>query len=378
MRVPIEIIAEIIDYVDLDGDLGDTLQLRLVSHLFNQETLKALLHSEEIPPRVVQHLLQMNGVDVQPQIIHHRLVQCRKVHAPSGIDGEEIRRTCFLGGRGPRAFSEWEMISSLPPNLIRPFLIRRMQRGLGDPCLLSVFMDRSIVLIAEHNDETNQQNRQELLQEKAASFDTELLDERFCENFLNSLFDQSGLDYWLPLYDAAHLTVYPRPEDNLRLFHIFRLSHIASQIRDLKGGEILHCPIGDLLAHHPTTPEYARLFAIDCFNVIINSNNDLLYNELLVSNTGKLLNTLSVPERIWCAAKQAKWKLCKDLIDRALGEFRWTFTEDAIRRPIAIEKIVRALVQAGEQTHSGRVSIQELLECEDIKQVQAWAESFNL
>lgn len=318
----------------------------------------------------------MNDVDVQPQIIQNQLVQFRKLNAPTDENGETVRRrTCFMGG-GIRLPPEYDMPPPLPLNLIRPYLICRIQRGSENPCLLSVFIDRSIDLIGEHKNKLNQQNRQNLVQEIAASFNTELLNQRFCKYFLNSLLDRLGIGYWLPLYDAAHLTVYPKPEDHLRLFYIFRLSHIASQNRELRDVAITHCPINDLLAHHPATPEYARLFAIDCFNIIVNSNNNLLYDELLVSNTGKLLNNLSMPERIWCAAKQGKWELCEELIDRALGECNWV-TEDAIRKRIAIARIVEALVQAGDQTHSGRVSIQELLECEGMKQIQAWAKSFD-
>lgn len=318
----------------------------------------------------------MNSVDVQPQIIQNQLVQFRKLNAPTDENGEKIqRRTCFMGG-GITLPPEYDMPPPLPSNLIRPYLICRMQRGSEDPCLLSVFMDRSIDLIAEHNDKLNQHNRQERFQEIAASFNTELLNERFCKYFLNSLLDRPGIDYWLPLYDAAHLTIYPKFEDNIRLFYIFRLSHIASQNRELRDVAILHCPINELLAHHPATPEYARLFAIDCFNVIVNSNNNLLYDELRNSNTGKLLNNLSMPERIWCAAKQGKWELCGALINRTLRGYK-RVTEDAVRKKIAIERIVEALIQAGDQTHSGRVSIQELLECEGMKQIQAWAESFD-
>lgn len=318
----------------------------------------------------------MNGVDVQPQTLHSQLLRYRSLFAPTDENGEEvIRRSCFIGSqrKGPL---DYLLPGQLPSDLIRPYLICRMRQGSDDPCLISVFIDRSIDLVAEQNDDISQQDRERLRLEMAASFNIGLLEAHYSRDFFNSLFDSCGINYWLPIYDAAGLTIYPKPEDNLRLYYIFRLSHIANQNRDPRDDAIRYSPIGDLLANPPATPEYARLFAIDCFNLAVSSNNDLIYNELCFSNTGKLLNTLTWPERIWCAAKQKNLELCAALIDRALGEPTETMF-DATSQRLTILVIVEALVQAGDVTHSGRVAVEELMECKDTTEIQSWIQNFD-
>lgn len=210
----------------------------------------------------------------------------------------------------------------------------------------------------------------------AASFDVSLLEEGFSDGLFDSLFNEHGLNYWLPLYDAAHLTVYPRPEDNLRLFYIFRLSHIVSQRRNTMWLAKELEPISGLLAHHPETPEYARLFAIDCFNLATKSNSDVLYNDFLVSNTGQLLNGLTLPERIWCAAKQGKQDLCKALVDRSLKEPMFLCVEHSKLR-LAICVVAHGLAEAGEETHSGRTLVEEFLKCKDMKEVKKLCENID-
>lgn len=321
-------------------------------------------------------LLLMNGVDMQSQTLHNQLLVYRKLFAPTDKNGEEvIRRSCFMGAerKGPCPYN---VASRLPSVLIRPYLICRVRQSSDDPCLLSVFIDRSIDLVAEQNHDTSHQDRDRLRLKIAASFNTRLLEEHYSRDSFNSLFDSCGLDYWLPLYDAARLTIYPKPEDNLRLYYIFRLSHIANQNRDPRDDVIRYSPIGDLLASPPATPEYARLFAIDCYNLAVNSNNDLIYNELCFSNTGSLLNTLSWPERIWCAAKQKNMELCAALIDRVLGEPPWVM-DRVTKQRLGILVIVEALVQAGDGTHSGRIAVKELLGCKDMGEVQIWARDFD-
>lgn len=331
----------------------------------------------DIHPRLLEKLLLMNGVDAPPQILHDRFLTYRIFHVPTDPDGEDfVRGQCIMGGPRRRPTPDYSMPQPLTSDLLRPFLISRMQQASEHHCLLSVFIDRSINLIEENTEEFQQQDRQRIRREMAASFDTRLLKPRFSRYLFDSLFDSIGIGYWLPLYDAAHLTVYPKPEDNLRLYYIFRLCHIAKQKRDPRDDEIRYGPIGDLLASPPTTPEYARLFAIDCFNLAVKSNNDLIYHELCFSNTGKLLSNLTVPERIWCAAKQTNQELCAALIDRALGEPIWV-TVGASRHRLSILVIVEALVQAGDTTHSGRVAIEELLECKDVKQIRSWVQDFD-
>jgi hypothetical protein len=167
-------------------------------------------------------------------------------------------------------------------------------------------MDRSIDLNIACQDEQTSSNRQKLRQDMIASLDTSLVDR--AGSLFNTLFDSHGLTYWLPHYDAAHLTVQPKVEDNIRLFYIFRVVYNATQ--GLNYGDILSVScksevdtLTDMLSQPPASPEYARLFALDCLNLATNSKSKWLLMDFFNSNTGRLLDNSSLPGRVWYVVK---------------------------------------------------------------------------
>ena len=54
----------------------------------------------------------------------------------------------------------------------------------------------------------------------------------------------------------------------------------------------------DILANPPSTPEYARVFTIDAFNLAISSKNENIVDAFLTSETGMRLGCLTKAERI--------------------------------------------------------------------------------
>lgn len=186
----------------------------------------------------------------------------------------------------------------LPSCLLRPYLAGRMKRAAAGPGLFSVFVDSSVDLVMGERINSNPSVRQQLFKETITAFNINLIVTRFVKNCLATLFDLRGLYYWLPFYHAAHLTVYPEPEYNLRVFYLFRLVYIFVQLRDQKADEGPRGRVMDILARPPTTPEYAHLFVVDCFSLVAKSKNAQLLDGFIASKIGKLLDTLTVSERV--------------------------------------------------------------------------------
>ena len=266
----------------------------------NEEVLRVLLRSNEIKPSDVIKLLEINKVKVQPHIKTHQLVRHEKWYqdcylSPQAHNYRVRVRSC----RRQEEFDLVRLPKPLALDLVRPYLRSRLESAVDDPCLFSVFMDRSIDLNIAHQDEQIPSSRQKLRQDMIASLDTSLIHR--AGKLFNTLFDSHGLNYWLPHYDAAHMTAQPNVEDNLRLFYIFRIAYNVTQTRVYfnSEGEISESDMhtmADMLSHPPANPEYARLFAIDCYNLAINSKDEAFLEEFLDSNTARLLNISSLPE----------------------------------------------------------------------------------
>ncbi|KAF2623513.1 hypothetical protein BU25DRAFT_424768 [Macroventuria anomochaeta] len=227
MRIPVGILAQIIKHMDVVPPLEDVLELRLTSSTVNKEVLRVLARSDQIFPRNVDKLLEINKIELNPQMMVHQMVRCRKRHAASedhtGLPPPK-RRCCFMGH--PMNFKiapEDSVPRPLPLSLLRPYLVARMERAEAHPCLLSVFTDRIWLPRLEH----------------------------LTKDIFSTLFDSHGLNYWLPLYDATHLTVYPSTEHNIRLFCLFRLIRKSTQLQNYEADEGLPDLIINLLEQPP-------------------------------------------------------------------------------------------------------------------------------
>lgn len=320
----------------------------------------------------------MNAVKVEPHMVLRELVRHRKHHAATDKKGMPSRaRTCFLGAI-PRY--EEHLPRPLEPVLIRPYLRSRMERAADDPCLFSVFVNGSVDLIIEQYSNPSQQYRQDLTKHLLNSFDIAILDPRrtvTSRGLFDTFFHSYGLSYWLPIYNAAHLTIYPKPEDNIRLFYVLRLSYNAAQLRSDRADVNDLRWIAELLAQPPTTPEYARLFAIDCFNLIANSKSELMLSDFLSSNTGRLLSAFSLSERIWCAMKQNRKELSNVLLNTVVIDRVYPSSDDVTKRRIAIPLIIEALIEVGETAHPGRTVVEELIKCKRIDDVKRLCQDFD-
>lgn len=339
--------------------------------IVNEELLRALLRTDKIKPSETIKLLEINRVKVQPDVKLHQLVRHEKWYqdcymSPQARAYRTRMRSCWKQ-------HDHDLVRYSKPlalDLIRPYLRSRLDRAVEEPCLFSVFMDQSINLNIARQDEPTSSNRQKLRQDMIASLDTSLVHR--AGSLFNTLFDSHGLTYWLPHYDAAHLTVQPKVEDNLRLFYIFRVAYNATQ--GLNYGDKLSgfCKsdmdtLTDMLSHPPASPEYARLFALDCFNLATNSKSKWLLLDFFDSNTGRLLDTSSLPGRIWYVVKQGKPDLSTDLIFRALGCPSETPSMDLPKTRFALRLIVKPFVEAGEETHYGRTVIGKIIDCKDLE-----------
>jgi hypothetical protein len=299
----------------------------------NEEVLRALLRSDKIKPSETIKLLEINRVKVQPHLKLHQLVRYEKWYHECYV--ARVRtRSCWK----QKDFDRVRYPKPLALELVRPYLRARLDSTLDDPCIFSVFMDRSIDLNVAHQDEQTPSSRQILRQDMISSIDTSLVNS--AGSLFNTLFSSHELNYWLPRYDAAQLTAQPKHEDNLRLFNFFRVAYNALHAGYVGDPESPDCSemdsdtMRDMLSHPPEDPEYARPFAIDCFNLATNSKNEWLLEDFFDSNTGMLLDISSLPERIWYVEEQGKTDLNTDFIYRALGSppkpQEWTYRRHSL------------------------------------------------
>lgn len=197
------------------------------------------------------------------------------------------------------------------------------------------------------------------------AFTADLIGDNYSQDFFSTLFELHAMVYWIRIYDAAGLTVYPNPEHTLHMFYLFRFAHRSAHLGDNDTSPMLQNVVIDLLADPPATPEYARLFVIDAFNVAMSSKDEAIVCAFIASQTGKMLGCLTDSERIWCAAKQGK---------RDLGIISLTRVLDL--RDVSSEKMVQlaflllqGLVESGHSTHFGRTVTDQLLKCENVTDV---------
>lgn len=296
--------------------------------------MRALLRSDKIKPGDTIKLLEINRVKVQPHIKLQQLVRYEKWYqecymSPQAHASRWRARSCWK----QREFDRVRFPKPLALDLVLPYLRARLESAVDDPCLFSVFMDRSIDLKITHQDEQTPSNRQELRQDMITSLDTSLVTS--AGSLFSTLFDSHELNYWLPRYDAAQLTAQPTLEDNIRLFNFFKIAYNATETfyighpESPDHSEMDMNIMKDLLSRPPANPEYARLFAIDCFILATNSKNEMLLEDFSDSNTGLLLldpdtgyllDISSLPGRIWYVVKQEKTNISTDLIYRTLGD----------------------------------------------------------
>lgn len=250
-----------------------------------------------------------------------------------------------------------------------------MERARKEPCLLSVLIDRSVDLIMDHEVSASYHDRQKLFSKMVAAFNTDLIHDRapFAKEMFSALFDTHGLDYWLPIYDAARLSTYPNPEHSLRLFYLLRIvqTYIYTLDFDARFDEIpdTNRRLFSLLEHAPAGPEYARLFAIDALNIIAKAKKVVEANvegidlmaTFLATNT---LCPLTVAERVWCAAKQGHHDLTEILICKTY-ERNAVNPENLGKLVLMALWIVDGMVEDGEHTHFGRSVIEDVLRCQD-------------
>ncbi len=355
----------------------------------NEEVLRVLLRSHELYPRNTERLLELNRVNICPQMLTQHLVQWRKTHDPSEDDTglpRPRRQTCFLGDPlNYRSSLDRPNPRPLPQGLMRRYLVARMERAKESPCLLSVFIERSVDLIMENSNESTPVGRQQLFDRMVASFDIDLISSSLATKLSITLFDAPGLYYWLPFYDAAHLTTYPDPEFAFRLFLLLRIARRTPTVQEWEDenweyqdredeDEEPYEQVIHLLKHSPSGPEYAKLFAIDAYNVIATARDTSLMGYFCVSNAGRALGQFSVAEQIWCAAKQGKRDLAFTLLSMGLegslpkaavsgGLLNWLTNETWL--------ILEQMVRNGECTHLGRSVIEDVLKCQDVESVKA-------
>ena len=250
--------------------------------------MRALLRSDKINPSEIIKLLEINKVKVQPHLKRQQLVRYEKWYqesytSPRAQAARARTRSCWK----QRDFDRVRYPKPLTLDLVLPYLRARLESALDEPCLFSVFMDRSIDLKIAHQDGQTPPSRQKLRQDMITSLDTSLVNS--AGSLFNTLFDSYELTYWLPRYDAAQLTAQPKLEDNLRMFNFFRVAYNATQTGYIGDPESpSYCRMDsdtmiEMLSHPPENPEYARSFAIDCLNLATNSKNEGLLEDFLDS-----------------------------------------------------------------------------------------------
>lgn len=251
-----------------------------------------------------------------------------------------------------------------PQSLLKPYLMARMEDTDNRPCLFSTFIGRSVDLILEHRAEYTNLERRQMFVDMVAAFNDDLIGS-YCSDIFSTLFDSQGLNYWLPLFNTASLTVYPNPEHNLRMFCLFRLAHRSAQLQGCEVSATQQNMIIDLLADPPSTPEYKRLFLVDAFNLAMSSRNEQVLDAFLASETGKLLSDLTVSERIWCAAKQGKRALTVISLKRAFVDY------DVHNKKVVqlADLILQGLVESGQAAHFGCTVASQLIRCKYVTDI---------
>lgn len=111
----------------------------------------------------------------------------------------------------------------------------------------------------------------------------------------STLFVPQGLQYWLPLYNAASPTVYSNAKQTLCRFYMFRNTHSSAQLQHHQIDSMQQSLVIDVLVDPSSTPEYTRLFTIDAFNQAMSSKNENIIDAFLTSETGKRLGCLTSP-----------------------------------------------------------------------------------
>ncbi|KAF3049004.1 hypothetical protein E8E11_001794 [Didymella keratinophila] len=116
---------------------------------------------------------------------------------------------------------------------------------------------------------------------------------RFIHDNFSTLFDSQSLQYWLQLHDAASLNVYPNAEYTLRMFYLSRITHCSAQLQCHDADVVHQDLVIEVLADPPSTPEYARLFIIDAFNLAMSSKSENIIDAFITSETGKISGYLT-------------------------------------------------------------------------------------
>jgi hypothetical protein len=221
----------------------------------NEEVLRALLRSDKIKPSETIKLLEINRVKVQPHLKLHQLVRYEKWYHECYV--ARVRtRSCWK----QKDFDRVRYPKPLALELVRPYLRARLDSTLDDPCIFSVFMDRSIDLNVAHQDEQTPSSRQILRQDIISSIDTSLVNS--AGSLFNTLFSSHELNYWLPRYNAAQLTAQPKLEDNLRLFNFFRVAYNALHAGYVGDPESPDCSEMD---SDTTVQSCVKYTALQCF-----------------------------------------------------------------------------------------------------------------
>jgi len=254
---------------------------------------------------------------------------------------------------------------ALPRSLLKPYLVARMEDTMNRPCLLSWIIERSVNLILEHRAEWTASDQRQMFLDMVDAFNVNLIGGCFIHDSFSTLFDSQGLQYWLPLYNAASLTVYPNAEHTLRMFYLFRITHCSAQLQNHDADAVQQHLVIEILAEPPSTPEYARFFVIDAFNLAMSSKSEDILCAFLASETGKLLGLLTDSERIWCATKQSKRDIAIISLKRVLAA-RDVHNEKLVQLAFLV---LQGLVESGQSTHFGRTVIDQLTKCKHVTDV---------
>lgn len=199
--------------------------------------------------------------------------------------------------------------------------------------------------------------RQQLLENMEAKFDVNFVGPRFVEGLSSTLFESHGLHYWLPLYDTAHLAVYPNAENALRLFYFLSIVHKVIQERDLQDHETDVELIFDLLEHSRILPENSRLFATA--NTVANSDDVMLIAALYVSEISMLLGVLIPAECIWCTMEQDNKVSPLSLLRETCANNGVCLADNKYMVMSAVP-IIKNLVESGQETILGGWSLPNL------------------
>lgn len=320
---------------------------------------------------------------MQTQTMAGQWIRYRKRHGP--IDEHTSlptpKRTCFMEFQGRKAQESLDTSDDmeprlLPPSLLRPYLIARMERAETDPCLLSVLITRSVDLILSNHPSASLLTRYQLFKTLVQHFDPSLLNPPFTKNTFTTLFSPVGLNYWLPLFTAAHPTTYPSPSHSLRIFYLFRHVHISTHSRTQHATEEAQDLVMELLQHPPTTPVYARLFAIDALNLVARCQDKKMLGAFLASRTGALVSGFDAKEHVWCAVKQGQGRLARSLLRRAFVGCGAAVESGGLVDAALL--VVTGLVEFGQETWFGCMVVGELVRCGSVREVKEFCRDWDL